>query len=322
MPRVVFVVGTTASGKSDLALRLAREFQASIVNADSIQMYAGLDIGSAKPTAEEMRLVPHHLFSFVEAPRTITVGEFHRRFFELMEGMEPEELVFVVGGTGFYFQALEKGLPRIPAARSEFQNPLFEKWKKNPESAKADHDFLRSRDPAAASRIHVQDHYRLARALDIMDSTGKPVTQVWEEHGQESPQFPYPLLKVGFKASRENLEGRVRERAQKMLERGLLREVQGVLSRGFADWDPLLSVGYKQARDYLLQSGRDLSRPQQDSLGLDQASLIQEITQQTLRLAKKQRTWFQRDPAIQWLDPSQPEAALAQARKLVQNFMK
>lgn len=308
MPRVVFVVGTTASGKSDLALKLAQEFNGCIVNADSIQMYEDLDIGSAKPSVDEMQLVPHHLFSFIAAPSTITVGEFHRRFFDLIGQFSDDRLVFVVGGTGFYFQALEKGLPKIPAARPEFQDPLFTQWKLDPKAAQKDHDYLRLRDPAAAARIHVQDHYRLARALDIIDSTGKPVTQVWDEHGESRPQFPYPLLKIGFKATRENLESKVRERAEKMVKEGLLKEVQSFLTQGYQDWDPLLSVGYKQARDYILLGHSDLE------------GLTDEITQQTLRLAKKQRTWFQRDPEIHWLDPMDPVAALAQAQKLVQNF--
>lgn len=309
MPKVVFVVGTTASGKSDLALRLAQEGRGVIVNADSIQMYSSLDIGSAKPTEEEMQLVPHHLFSFVDPPNTITVGEFHRRFFELLKSFSPQQLVFVVGGTGFYFQALEKGLPQIPAARPEFQEPLLEKWAKNPESAIKDHQYLKLRDPAAAARIHENDFYRLARALDIIDSTGKPVTQVWEEHGAAAPVFPYPLLKLGIKGSREELESRIRLRTDKMIEKGLLREVQGLISQGFENWEPLASVGYKQAREFLLEKKSD------------QIALVDEIVMQTLRLAKKQRTWFQRDLSINWLNASDSGLALAEARELVGEFV-
>lgn len=312
MPKVVFVVGPTASGKSALALDLAQRFDGAIINADSIQMYQNLDIGSAKPTAEEMNLVPHYLFGFAKAPETVTVGDFHRKFFELIETI-PQDLAFVVGGTGFYFQALEKGLPKIPAARPDFQGPYFKKWAADPASAREDHEFLKSRDPQSAARIHFNDHYRLARALDIMDATGKSVTDVWQDHGDAAPQFPYSLLKIGFRASREDLEERVRLRTREMLSKGMLNEVERLLQQGFENWDPLFSVGYKQVRDALLKGGEP-----------DLEALEKDIVQQTLKLAKKQRTWFQRDPEIHWLQfrnlPNHFKENLTQARELVQNF--
>ncbi len=309
MPKVIFLLGTTASGKSELALKLAAEFSGVIVNADSVQMYRDLDIGSAKPTKKEMSMVPHFLFGFARAPDSITVGDYHRRFFSLMKELS-EKLVIVVGGTGFYFQALEKGLPQVPISRVEFQEPLFKAWKNDPAQALVAHQFLKSRDSVAAARIHFNDHYRLARALDLMDATGKSVTQVWEEHRQLRGNFPYPLLKLGLQGRGPELELKVRQRTQKMLELGLIQETRDLLAQGFAQWDPLQSIGYKEVCQYLMQGQTD------------QKSLENEIVQKTLRLAKKQRTWFQRDPEIQWLVHDQESNPLTRAKGLIQNFLK
>lgn len=295
--RFVFVVGTTGSGKSDLALSLAKKFNGAIVNADSVQMYTQLNIGSAKPTKTERAQVPHYLFDLIEAPEVVTVGEFHRQFYKNLPEFLKFPYVFVVGGTGFYLQALEKGLPKIPQARPDFQNPLFEKWKKDPELQAKDHQRLQSLDPAAAKKIHANDQYRLARALDIMDATGKTVTQVWEEHENSESRFQFPILKLGFKSSREVLQPRLQKRTEKMLDQGWIQEVKQLLDQGLEDWDPLLSVGYSQVRDFL-QQGKS-----------DQAELVQQVVQATLHLAKKQRTWFGRDLDTHWVDATVGEGS-------------
>lgn len=288
--RFVFIVGTTGSGKSDLALQLAKQNKGAIVNADSIQMYTQLNIGSAKPTQDERAQVPHFLFDLVEAPDVVTVGEFHREFYKNLPELLKFPYVFVVGGTGFYLQALEKGLPKIPQARSDFQAPLFEKWKKDPESQVKDHKRLQSLDPVAAKKIHANDQYRLARALDIMQATGKTVTQVWEEHENSESRFQFPILKLGFQSSRQVLQPRLEKRTERMLKQGWIQEVKQLLDQGLKDWDPLLSVGYSQVRDYLLQGKSD------------QTELIQLVVKATLHLAKKQRTWFGRDLETHWVD--------------------
>lgn len=290
--KVVFWVGSTATGKSSLALDLAPQFGAAIVNADSVQMYQRLDIGSAKPTRDEQRRAPHFLFDCVKPPETVTAGEFNRRFFELTDEIKNKfPVIFVVGGTGFYYQAIEKGLLPIPKANPAYQAKIFAGIEKSG-SAEKYHQELKRLDPETGGRIHVRDHYRIARALDIIQATGKPVSQILHDHETSGPKFPFPLLKIGLKRPKEELEPLVRERTTRMIADGWIDEVRGLLSDGLKDWEPLRSVGYKQCVEFL-------------SNELSSQELPDKIVQETMKLAKKQRTWFSRDPAIEWFHPSE-----------------
>lgn len=301
----VFVVGATGVGKSNLALNWAAAHTGAIVNADSVQMYEKLNIGSAKPTPAERARIPHFLFDFVTAPDTVTAGEFNRHFFSIMSQLEKRfSVIFVVGGTGFYFQAIERGLLPIPPANVKFQESLLAKLAE--EGGEALHAELASLDPVAANRIHVRDHYRIARALDIIHATGKSVTSILQAHAESGPRFPYPLLKIGVRRPREELAEIVRQRAHQMLSMGWLAEVKGLLDEGLGDWEPLRSVGYKQCVEFLRKQSTD------------EKALVDEIVQETMKLAKKQKTWFQRDPDIHWIHPEQA----AEAETLIADFVK
>lgn len=305
--KCVFFVGATASGKSAAALAAAEIFGAEIINADSIQMYKHVDIGSAKPSADEFQRRPHFLFDFVEAPHVITAGEFNRLFFEHMQSVIKRGAVphphpqFVVGGTGFYFQAIEKGLLPIPKTNPELQARLAETLK-IPGGEDALYADLKERDPQAAARIHPRDHYRLLRALDICHSTGRAMSEILKEHQDSGPPFPYPLLKIGLRLEKEDLLQRVRSRTQQMLKRGLLDEVKALKDRGLEGWEPLGSVGYRESLQYLRG---EIASPHE---------LEELIVRETMRLAKKQRTWFSRDPQITWFHPQQQVALEAHVR--------
>lgn len=286
--KVVFVQGPTASGKSARALRWAQKFGGVIVNCDSIQCYKALDIGSAKPSVAEREVVPHFLFDYVPVGEELTAGVYARDFFRQLEQLQ-SPVAFVVGGTGFYFQAIEKGMYEIGAADPEVIRRVEQDLKeKGAEFLKAE---LTAKDPLSAEKISLNDHYRLARAVEILRTHGKSVTAIREEFEAQQKPFPYPLLKLGIKASREDLLPSVLKRTQEMLKQGLLSEVKALLDQGLQAWAPLSSVGYKEACDYLTGKSTAQNLSELEAL----------ICTSTLQLAKKQRTWFQRDSNIFWL---------------------
>jgi tRNA dimethylallyltransferase len=287
---VVFVVGTTASGKSQWALDMARSLSGSVVNCDSVQLYKSLDIGAAKPSFEEMALVPHHLYGYVLEGVAMTAGNYKRDFFQCMDKLPVGKPAFVVGGTGFYFQAIEKGMYPVRKTPVEIQRQIAEILM-TAEGTKELYAEFQRLDPEAAKKIHVQDHYRLGRAMELIRAEGKTLTQIQKEFSEKQVPFPYPLLKIGLRWDREVLRERVIARTQKMLDAGLVAEVEALLARGLGDWPALQSVGYKEVLQFLAE--RKSSE-----------WLFESIVQNTMGLAKRQRTWFQRDSEIHWIDGS------------------
>ncbi|WP_413287902.1 tRNA (adenosine(37)-N6)-dimethylallyltransferase MiaA [Bdellovibrio sp. HCB337] len=285
---VVFVVGTTASGKSQWALDMAKQVSGSIINCDSVQLYKSLNIGAAKPTTEEMVQAPHYLYDYVSAGESMTAGNYTRDFFTCMDKLPMEKPAFVVGGTGFYFQAIEKGMYPVRQTPPEIQKEIADILTTEEGAKKLFEEFQRF-DPEAAQKIHPQDHYRLGRAMELIRAEGKSLTQIQKEFADTQAPFPYPLLKIGLRWDREVLKERVKLRTQKMLDAGLIQEVKDLVARGYGEWSALQSVGYKEVLEYL----RD---------GKSEQWLFDEIVQNTMGLAKRQRTWFQRDPNIHWYD--------------------
>lgn len=286
--RIIFVQGTTASGKSDWALRLAQKYQGVIVNCDSIQVYKKLDIGSAKPSVEERSLLPHYLFDYVNPPEEMTAGQYSRDFEEILKQIPETTPIFVVGGTGFYFMALEKGMYPVRAVSEDLRQQVETEIQEEGGPEKLWHELC-EKDPEYASKIHAADHYRIGRAIELIRSEGKSVTAVQAEFKNQKSAFPYPLLKVAPRWERERLAERIQTRTERMLSSGLIEEVQGILDEGWAQWAPLQSVGYREVLDYL--SGK-----------VSKTELAPLIAQGTRQLAKKQRTWFQRDAEILWFD--------------------
>ncbi|RYZ87815.1 MAG: tRNA (adenosine(37)-N6)-dimethylallyltransferase MiaA [Proteobacteria bacterium] len=284
---VVFVLGTTASGKSQWALDWAQQFGGAVVNCDSVQLYKSLNIGAAKPTPDEMKLAPHLLYDYVNEGETMTAGKYTRDFFPCMEAM-PAMPAFVVGGTGFYFQAIEKGMYPVHQIPEQIRAQVAA-CLSTPEGALKLYEQFRTTDPEAAQKIHAQDHYRLGRAMELILAEGKSITAIRSEFASTQKPFPYPLLKIGIKWERSALEERVRRRTIGMIEAGLIEEVSGLLDRGLASWAPLTGVGYSEAGQFI-RGGRT------------REWLIEEITKNTMGIAKRQRTWFQRDPEVCWFD--------------------
>lgn len=293
--KVTFVVGPTACGKSGWALERACELKAkgqltAIVNCDSIQVYQGLQIGSATPSEVETKLVEHRLYSYVKKGGKITAGEYARDFMQTMQELERQNFqqVFVVGGTGFYFQAIEKGMYSIgasdPVIKAQVELELTQA-----NGAQNLYEELKSKDPQAAEKISLNDHYRLGRAIEMMRVHGKTVTAVKAEMESSQTPFPWPLEKVGFLPSKEVLAERISLRTQKMLELGLVDEVSTLLGEGLESWEALQSVGYRETIMFLNGQVENLD------------ALKALINQNTLKLTKRQKTWFKRDSEIRWL---------------------
>ncbi|MBI4643777.1 MAG: tRNA (adenosine(37)-N6)-dimethylallyltransferase MiaA [Deltaproteobacteria bacterium] len=298
-PRVAVLVGPTAVGKTAVALELAREIGAEIVNADSLQVYRELDIGTAKPTPAERALVPHHLVDVVDPPDPYdasrysheareVIAELHRR------GVPP----LVVGGTGLYLKALLSGLftegspnPRI---RQRLRQELTDK------GLPALHERLKRLDPASAWRLHPHDTYRILRALEVMEATGEPLSAWHESH--QFRDAPYQTLKLGLIRPREELNHRIEERVEAMLAQGWLEEVHGLLSRYPPDLKPLQALGYRHLIAFL--QGRWTWEEAMELLKRD-----------TRRYAKRQLTWFRGDPEVRWHSPEQIPEMLAALRK-------
>ena len=192
--RFIFIQGTTASGKSHLAIDLALKYQGAIINCDSLQVYQGLNIGTAKPSAEDMRKVPHYLFSKVQYPKVMTAGEYRRDFFQVIKEHPQENIFFVVGGTGFYFMALEKGMypvrSTLPALKLQIETEM-----QRPGGAENLFQELKAKDPDYALKIHAADHYRLGRAIELLRAENKTITEIQNEFNLKKSEFPFKYFK-------------------------------------------------------------------------------------------------------------------------------
>ena len=287
LPRTLAVVGPTATGKSALALDLARRFDGEIVNADALQVYRGLDIGTAKPTAEERARVPHHLIDVVEPAERFSAGDFGRRAREALEDIHRRgRAALVVGGSGFYLQALFSGLSPLPRADPELRRELSRRARE--EGPEALHAELAEVDPGAASRLAPADVQRVVRALEIVRLGGRS----WGEQTADRPlgHDPVAAVWIGLTLPRTVLYDRIGARVARMLERGWVAEVEGLLARGIgADAPAFQAIGYRQLVRHL--------RGEQTL-----ESAVAEIVQATRRFAKRQLTWFRKETQVRWFD--------------------
>ena len=290
MRNFIFVVGPTASGKSDWALKQAQVNKGVIFNCDSVQLYQQVQIGAAKPSAEERKLVPHHLIDVVPAPQEITSAQYRELFLKELDLVPESTPIYVVGGTGFYFLALEKGLYEIDEPTAELKSQI-EKEAADEQGIARLLQEVQNLDAAYATKLHLNDHYRIVRAVEILRSNpGKTITTLMEEK-KEVKGLSGIIKKVGFRWETSALESRIRLRTQKMLQAGLIDETHMLVNKGLENWAPLKSVGYKEVVQYLMGH-------------IPRNQLEEQIVIATRQLAKKQRTWFQRDSEIEWIENS------------------
>ena len=285
VPLLIIVAGPTAVGKSGLALRLAERLGGVIVSADSRQVYREFDIGTAKPTLAVRARVPHYLIDICDPTETLTVADYQQRAQALIHQLHQskEQVPLLVGGTGLYIDAIAKGLiiPRVPpqpALRAQLTHLG------QPQC----HAFLQQVDPTAAQRIHVNDAVRTLRALEVYYATGRPLST---QQGESPPD--YPILHIGLTCDPAILSERIEQRVHKMVEMGLVDEVQGLADRYGADLPLLQTLGYAEMRKYLA-----------GELSLDGA--ISLTARHTCQFAKRQRTWFRKVPRMEWFSADSP----------------
>jgi tRNA dimethylallyltransferase len=283
-PALIAIVGPSASGKSALALRLAAEVPAEIVSCDSLQVYRGFDIGSAKATAAERARVPHHMLDVVEPDGEFSAADYSRQARRALREIAGRgRLALVVGGTGLYFRALFRGIfegpSRDPALRARLERLALRFG-----DARL-HRLLRRADPEAAARITPRDRVRIIRALEVLRATGRPLS---DHHRQPpSPLTGFRVLRLGLRPGRERLRAAIEARTQQMLDRGLVEEARALAQAYSPRLRPLRAIGYRQA--LAVAEGR-----------MGAAEARRQIVRETLRFAKRQMTWFRKEPGIVW----------------------
>lgn len=283
---LVTVVGPTGSGKSELALDLAEHFSGEIVNCDSLQIYRYLDIGTAKVPAAERRSVPHHLMDVVDPNCIFTAGEYARKARQALRDITSRRaLPIVAGGTGFYLRALLEGLFPGPERDDRLRARLARRETRHPGWL---HGLLAAFDSQAADRIQARDVQKLIRAVEILLLTRKPASEWFGEQGRD-PLGGYRVLKLGLDPPRDALYQRLDSRCAAMFTEGLLDEVRQVLALGFpSDSKALGAHGYRQAVQVIL-----------GKMQLSDAVMLAQ--RNTRHYAKRQWTWFRRDPEVRWL---------------------
>lgn len=284
---VVIIVGPTAVGKSALALELAVELQAEIISADSRYFYRGMNIGTAKPTQEELQSVPHHLVDVAEPDETWSLALFQRRAKAIIADLhDKNKLPLVVGGTGQYVRAITEGW-QIPAQKPDARlRSVIEKWS-DEIGREALHAKLALLDPQAAEKIDWRNQRRVVRALEVILKSGK----LFSQQRSKSP-LPYQYKLIGLKRERPELYARVDERIGAMLaDDGFEEEVRGLLAKGYgADTPAMSAIGYREMGAYV-----------QGEMSLDEAVIL--IKRRTRKFVRRQANWFKEsDPKIRWFD--------------------
>jgi tRNA dimethylallyltransferase len=290
---LVVIVGPTAAGKTALSLLLAEATEGEIVSADSRQIYRGMDIGTAKATADERARVPHHLLDVVVPDQVLTLAEYQRMAYVAIADIHARgRLPFLVGGTGQYIQAVVEGWS-IPAVAPQPELRAELEAKARVEGAEALHGWLAALDPAAAARIDHRNVRRVIRALEVCLVTGQPITEL-----QRKNPPPFDILQIGVTHPRPELYARIDARVDQMMAAGLLDEVRSLAATGY-DWElpAMTGLGYRQIGEYL-----------RAEVTLEEA--IARIKKGTRRFVQQQYNWFRlADPAIRWVDPGVMQAA-------------
>ena len=294
---LVVVLGPTASGKTPLALALARRFSGEIVSCDSVAMYREFEIGTAKPTRGERAEIPHHLIDVVDPLTDVTAGDYARLARQAVAEIAGRgRLPIVSGGTGLYLRALLEGLFAGPQRSEELRAWLRERAEKRGTGYL--HRILRRLDRAAAERIHENDMAKVIRAIEVSLAARRPMTELWQE-GRE-PLTGFRILRFGLNPEREALYARINARARKMFEEGLVGETERLLAEYGDRARPLSSLGYKQAVQFLRGE-------------CDHESAVRAAQQAHRNYAKRQMTWFRREPEVRWFAGFGDEAKVQEA---------
>ena len=283
---VIAIVGPTGVGKTRTAMFLCQEIEGEVISADSRQIFKLMDIGTDKPTPEQRSLVPHHLIDVVAPDEEFTLAQYQERAYQAIEDvLDKKKVPFLVGGTGLYVRAVLEGfvIPRVEPNLQLRQRLLHEAER---DGAVALHGRLREVDPEAAEKIDPANVRRVVRALEVYEQLGEPISQV-----QARSRPPYRTLKVGLTLGRKELYRRIDQRVDSMMERGLLAEVEDLVSRGYEFELPAMSgLGYRQLGTFLRGEA-------------DLPAAVQKIKSETHRFVRQQYKWFRIDDStIHWFD--------------------
>lgn len=301
-PPLIAILGPTAVGKTSLSLDLAVSFSGEIVGADSRQIYHGMDIGTAKPSAAEQARVPHHLVDIQPPDRQMALATYQQMAFSVIDAIHKRGRVpFLVGGSALYLRAVTEGLqipeaPPNPALRAELEAFAQENGRA------ALHARLQASDPDAAAQIHPNNMRRVIRALEIVQTTGRRKSEL-----ETAVPPPYRILKIGLDLPRPLLHERIDRRVHEMVAEGLVEEMASLLAAGYSpDLPSLSSLGYQEIAAHLRGE-------------MTLAAAVERIQIETHRFVRHQYTWFRRIPDIHWFDIS--EAPLPDIRNLVESFL-
>jgi tRNA dimethylallyltransferase len=304
LPRLVVVLGPTASGKSALGIHLAEKLGGEILVCDSTQLYRHFDIGTAKVPAAEQHDIPHHLVDLVEPTEVFTAGDYRRHALESLGDLRRRKILpILTAGTGLYLRALLEGLAEAPQRSEEIRARLRQTVEQR--GSQHLHRVLARLDPNSAARISAADTQKVIRAIELRLLTGKPMTEI--HRGGRGALQGYEIIKLGLLPPRAALYARIHTRTETMLAAGWLEEVRALVARGVpSDAKPFQFIGYSQLRDHLAG-------------GLSEKDAVHQIQQATRRFAKRQLTWFRKESGVHWLAGfgDQPEisaAALAIAK--------
>jgi tRNA dimethylallyltransferase len=283
-PMLVVIAGPTGSGKTMLSLAIAERLGGEIVNCDSVAIYREFEIGTAKPSSEERSRAPHHLFDILQPTQQMTAGEYSRVGREVLEQIKSRgKLPIVVGGTGFYLRALLEGLFEGPERSDELRERLRTIEQKK--GAAYLHRILSRLDKAAAQRIHSNDVPKVIRAIEVCIQARQPMTELWQE-GRD-PLKGFRVLRLGLNPERNSLYTHINDRCARMFEAGLIEETERLMHE-YPDAPALTSLGYKQAAQFLRGE-------------INQKLAVWAAQQGHRNYAKRQLTWFRREPEMHWL---------------------
>ena len=288
VPNLIAVIGPTASGKTRLGINLAKILNAEIISVDSMQIYRQMDIGTAKPTKQELSTIPHHLIDILEPDLPYNAGLFVRDATSKIDELKRKgKRIILLGGTNLYLKALINGIIDIPDTPQKIKDKI--QLKLSSDGVGFCYNWLADLDKKSADKLHYNDVSRIVRALEVILTTGQSICDLQLDHGFKKDRFNVYYL--GNQLDRKELYRRINQRVDLMLEQGLMKEVEKLRSNGFATSLPSMnSIGYKQVNAHLNGT-------------LSYQSMVDEIKLKSRRYAKKQLTWCKKISPVNWLEP-------------------
>ena len=301
--KIVVVAGPTGSGKSEVAIRLAKEFNGELICSDSMQVYRQMDVGTAKPSLKEQNLIPHHQLDLINPDENYSAGQYARDTSEIIKKIrERGRLPIMVGGTGLYYRALMYGISKIPPVPESLRKEITG-WQQDYGTPYC-HKLLQKFDSEGADLLHPNDTSRILRSLEVVLSTGKSIYS----YQLEKPfgEALYPFHTVALNWDRNDLYQRINIRTLSMLGSGWLAEVEILLNSYSPELRPMQSIGYREVVQYL-----------QNKLKWD--AMVEEIQKRTRQFAKRQLTWFRKEAKIEWYLPFEQDRILADIKVYLEN---